>query len=77
MLLIIEAKNGLMEVDDFFQLNIRKMIAKTIVFFDQVQYQKVKKILLNITHPYEIWKYEENDRNGLFSSVKSYIFDSI
>jgi hypothetical protein len=76
LLLIIEAKNGLVGVDDFFQLNIRKMISKTIALFDPEQYQRVKKILLNITHPYEIWKDKENSRKKFNLNIgrKKYLF---
>lgn len=76
LLLIIEAKNGLMGKDDFFQLNIRRMIAKAISLFDLRQYQRVKKLLLNITHPYEIWKYEENGKKKFSLTIgrKKYLF---
>ncbi|MHA7129239.1 NACHT domain-containing protein [Algoriphagus namhaensis] len=76
LLLIIEAKNGLMGYDDFFQLNIRRMIAKAISLFDLTQYQRVKKLLLNITHPHEIWKYEENGKKkfSLTIGLKKYLF---
>ncbi|WP_339904779.1 NACHT domain-containing protein, partial [uncultured Cyclobacterium sp.] len=76
LLLIIESKNGLMQVDDFLQLNIRRMIAKAISFFTPAQYHRVKKLLLNITHPYEIWKYEENDKKrfSLNIGLKKYLF---
>lgn len=76
LLLIIEAKNGLMGVDDFFQLNIRKMIARAISLFAPAQYRRVKRLLLNITHPYEIWKYEENGKKKFSLNIgrKKYLF---
>lgn len=58
LLVTIESKNGLKEIDDFFQLNIRKLIGKSILYFDNGEYQRVKSILLGVTHPYEIWKDE-------------------
>ncbi|WP_051315835.1 NACHT domain-containing protein [Algoriphagus vanfongensis] len=76
LLLIIESKNGLMGLDDFFQLNIRRMIAKAISFFDPAQYQRVKNLLLNISHPYEIWKYEEKGKKKFSLNIgrKKYLF---
>ncbi|RLJ75128.1 NACHT domain-containing protein [Pedobacter alluvionis] len=76
LLLIIETKNGLMEIDDFFQLNIRRMIAKVISLFNSAQYQRIKKLLLNITHPYEIWIYEEDGKKKFNLNIgrKKYLF---
>ncbi len=76
LLVTIETKNGLMGVDDFFQLNIRRMIAKAISLFDLAKYQRVKKLLLNITHPYEIWKDEENGKKKFSLNIgrKKYLF---
>ncbi|MGI4727005.1 MAG: hypothetical protein ACRYGB_00380 [Janthinobacterium lividum] len=76
LLLIIEAKNGLKESDDFFQLNIRKLISKSIIYFDEQQYQKVKNILLSISHPYEISIYEDGGKKKFSLKIgrKKYLF---
>jgi hypothetical protein len=76
LLMIIEAKNGLKAIDDFFQLNIRKLISKSISYFNEDQLIKVKALLLSITHPYEIWRYELKGKRKYKLTIgkKKYLF---
>jgi hypothetical protein len=77
LLEIIDQKNGLKGYDDFFSLQIRRLIAKTILLFNSQQYEVVKSKLLSLTHPYQsrIWTNEAGKRL-IYSSVgkKKYLF---
>jgi len=74
---IIDQKNGLKGWDDFFSLQIRRLIAKAMPLFDGQQYRVVKMKLLSLTHPHQIriWNNEAGKRL-IYSSAgkKKYLF---
>lgn len=76
LLTIINSKLGFVGTDDFLQLNIRKMISKSILTFDKNQYKETTKIILGIKHPYEIFKYEDKGTKKYSLNIgrKKYLF---
>ncbi len=56
LICIIDAKSGFKGIDDFFSLNLRRMITKSILYYNDQQYDIIKRILVSIDSPYEIWK---------------------
>jgi hypothetical protein len=77
LLKTISDKSGLKGTDDFFQLNIRKLIAKSLGLFNAQQYEDVKGIMLSITHPYEIYLYSDaagKRKHSLTLGKKKYLF---
>lgn len=77
LLEIIQQKNGLKGWDDFFSLQIRKLITKSMKLFDSSQYQKIRALLLNLTSPREIYIYTDGEgKRSLQSSLgkKKYLF---
>lgn len=77
LLEIIRSKNGLKGKDDFFSLNIRKLIVRVIALFSIEQYTVIKSVLLNITHPYQIYIYNDDKDKRRYSTTigkKKYLF---
>lgn len=72
----IAGKNGLLETDDFFQLNIRRLIAKVVGQLDCDGYTRIRSVVLTVSHPYEVWKYEEEGkkRYSLSLGKKKFLF---
>ncbi|WP_312398390.1 ATP-binding protein [Sphingobacterium sp.] len=74
---IIDQKNGLKGWDDFFSLQVRRLISRSIQLFNKGQYQAIKVLLLNLNSPREIyiWTFEDGKRR-LISNLgkKKYLF---
>lgn len=76
LLKIVESKNGFKGTDDFFQLNLRKLISNSILLFNKQQYGEVKRLILNIEHPYELHKYSDQGKRKYWLVIgrKKYLF---
>ncbi|UCS92443.1 AAA family ATPase [Echinicola marina] len=75
-ILIIDKKNGFKGPDDFFQLNMRKLISGSLINFNIQQFLAIKEILLTISNPYEIVKYTNEGKRklSLKLGLKQYLF---
>lgn len=76
LLKIIESKNGFKGTDDFFQLNLRKLISNSILLFNKQQYIEVKQLIFKIEHPYEIYIDSNNGKKKYYLTIgrKRYLF---
>ncbi|MGN7986238.1 NACHT domain-containing protein [Pedobacter sp. 22226] len=77
LLQIIDDKKGLCGTDDFFSLQIRRLIAASIPSFTAEKYAFVKRLILEMQHPYEVYKYNDQEGKRRFSlkfGKKKYLF---
>ncbi len=77
LVITIHKKNGLKGSDDFFSLQVRRLIAASMTLFDPAQYAEIKKILLALTLPYQVYKWSDDKgkkRYQLRFGQKKYLF---
>lgn len=77
LLQVIDDKKGLCGTDDFFSLQIRRLIAVSIPNFSTEKYAFIKRLILDMQHPYQVYKYSDQQGKRGFSlkfGKKKYLF---